>query len=239
MASTITVQNTATWAQGYLFSQPLALGAANEPAITIANIVKQAILGPPFCWRWNRKSPASFALTAGVQDYSKNYADFGFIEKAWISDGTNVKEFEEIRDVISQESAQARPDGAIAAQLDDNAGNITFRITPAPNAAPSYTAQIAYQMKATLITALANSWAPIPDELSYIYQYGFLGLALAFDKDPRAQIYDARFVSHLLGCQSGLSEMQKNIFLGKWLSTALEVGSSNMKTQMGVQGRGQ
>lgn len=239
MASTITVQNTVTWAQGYLFSQPVSLGSALEPAITVSNIVKQAMLGPPFSWRWNRATPAAFALTAGTQDYAKALADFGFLEKAWINDGTNTKEITEIVDLLSNETVQGRPDQAIAAQLDDNAGNITFRLTPAPDAAASYTAQLVYQKKATLIAALATTWTPIPDELSYIYQYGFLGMALAFNKDPRAQIYDARFIAHLLGCQGGLSEMQKNIFLGKWLSTGLEVGTANQRASMGVQGRAQ
>jgi hypothetical protein len=238
VASIITLQNTVTWTQGYLFSQPVNLGAALEPAITNANIVKQAILGPPFCWRWNRKTPAAFALAQGVQDYSKAYADFSFLEKAWVSSGGATKEVTEIADVLSAESAQGRPDGGIAAQLDDNAGNITFRFTPGPSD-NTWTAQLAYQAKATLFAALANTWTPIPDELSYIYQYGFLGMALAFNKDPRAQIYDARFIAHLLGCQGGLSEMQKNIFLGKWLSTAQEVGATGMRTRMGVEGRGQ
>lgn len=241
MSSTITLQNTATWAQGYLYSQPAALGAANEPAITIANIIKQAMLGPPFCWRWNRNTVAPGGLlTLGQQDVVQAIGDFGFLEKAWITGpGTKVKEIEEIKEALSAETIAGQPAGAIAVQADDNAGNYTFRLTPAADTAGVYQLNTTYQKKATLFTALANTWAPIPDEYSYIYQYGFLGMALAFNKDPRAQIYDARFIAHLLGCQGGLSEMQKNIFLGKWLTTALEVGSSNMRTQMGVQGRGQ
>src|SRR5882672_9246439 len=148
MASTITLLNTVTWAEGYVYSQPVRLGLANEPAITISNIVKQAMLGPPFCWRWNRAMPTAFALTSPTQDYSKAYADFGFLEKAWVSDGTNVKEVAEIAEALSQETVLGRPDQQIAAQLDDNAGNITFRVKPPPNAGPSYTMQVAYQKKA-------------------------------------------------------------------------------------------
>lgn len=242
MASTITLANTITWAQGYLFSQPLALGAANEPAITIANIVKQTILGPPFCWRWNRVASSANSMSPGQQNYSASLADFGFLEKAFLSynSGQSLKEIEEIEDVLSGESVVGRPDRAIAVQSDDNSGMIGFRVTPVPDASFTGGSFVAiYQKKATLFTATSGTWAPIPDELSYIYQYGFLGMALAFAKDPRAQIYDSRFIAHLLGCQGGLSEMQKNIFLGKWLSTALEVGTQNMRAQMGVQGRGQ
>ncbi|MGA8296178.1 MAG: hypothetical protein WB770_03970 [Acidimicrobiales bacterium] len=239
MASTIKVSDTIAWAQQFLYSQPLALGAANEPAITIANIILQAILGPPFRWNWNRATPAAFALTAGTQDYSKNYSDFGFLEQAWITDaGGTTKEIEQIVESLSVETVSAPPRGAVAAQLDDNAGNITFRFSPNPDLS-TYTAQPIYQKKPTLIAATSTTWTPIPDHLSYIYQYGFLGMALAFKRDPRAGIYDSRFVAHLLGCQGGLSEMQKNVFLGKWLSTSLELQAASMRSQQGVQGRGQ
>lgn len=242
MASTYQLQDSINFASGFLFNQPIALGAANQPAIAIGNLVKQAILGPPFVWRWNRAYLASAqTLTAGTQDYQIALGTFGFLEKAWItwSSGAALKEIEEIVDVLPAESVQGRPDRAIAAQLDDNAGNITFRITPAPDSAQTYSLQLAFMKKATLQAALSDTWAPIPDEMSYLYNYGFLGLALAFKKDPRAQVYDQRFLAHLLGAQSGLSEMQKNIFLGKWLSTTLEVQAASARTQMGVQGRGQ
>jgi hypothetical protein len=241
MASTITLQNTINWASGYIFSQPAALGAANEPAITIANTVKQAILGPPFVWRWNRATPGAQTLTAGTQDYAIALGTFGFLEKAWVTwaSGASVQEIEQIVDVLSVETVQDQPTGRIAAQLDDNAGNITFRVSPVPDAAQTYSLQLAFMKKATLFAALSDTWAPIPDEMSYIYNFGFLGLLLAFKKDPRAQVYDARFTAHLLGAQSGLTEMQKNIFLGKWLSTTLEVQAASARTQMGVQGRAQ
>ncbi len=241
MPSTITLQNTINWASSYIYDQPAALGAANEPAITIANVVKQAILGPPFAWNWNRTIQAAFALTTGQQDYPQAYATFGFLEKAWLSwgSGASVKEVTEVAELLSAESVQGRPDQQIAAQLDDGAGNITFRIKPAPDSAQTYSLQIVQQNAPALFTSLSGTWAPIPDKLSYIYQYGFLGLLLAFNKDPRAQIYDSRFIAHLLGAQGGLSEMQKNIFLGNWLSTGLELQTMGQRAQMGVQGRAQ
>ena len=243
MASTITLTNTINWASQYLFSQPAALGAANEPAITIANVVKQAILGPPFKWRWNRAYLASAqALTAGTQDYQIALSTYGFMEKAFIShaDGSNVKEITKIVDgAMPGESVQGRPDNAIGDVLDDNAGNITFRLSPVPDASQSYLLQVIFQKAATLFTTLGGTWAPIPDYMSYIYQYGFLGLLQAFNKDPRSQIYEQKFAAHLLGAQGGLSEMEKNIFLGNWLSTGLQIGTANQQATMGVQGRGQ
>lgn len=237
MASTITLANSITWASQFLYSQPVALGAANEPAITIANIVKQAILGPPFCWRFNRTN-VDVSLVAAQQDYPVSLSDFGFLEKAWMRYNGVLREFEEIVESLPAETIAGRADRAIAVQTDNNAGQITFRVTPLPDATSSNFGLL-YQKKATLFTAASDTWAPIPDEYSYIYQYGFLGMALAFNKDQRAGVYDSRFIAHLLGCQGGLSEMQKNIFLGKWLTTALQVGTANQKAQLGVQGRAQ
>lgn len=238
MSSTITLQNTVTWAQGYLFGQPASLGGALEPAITIANIIKQAMLGPPFCWRWNRAQSATLTLAQGVQFVSAAIANFGFIEKGFLATSTQVFESKHVVGIVPFEAIQGRPDEQVAAQIDDNAGNIQFNVGPAPDSS-AYTLTLLYQKKPTLFTALANTWAPIPDELSYIYQYGFLGMALAFNKDPRSQIYDARFIAHLLGCQGGLSEMEKNIFLGNWLTTGLELGTANRRAQLGVEGRAQ
>jgi hypothetical protein len=51
--ATNTLNKTMTWASFFNRGRPCAL-AGNEPALTSANCVMQAILGPPFEWRWNR-----------------------------------------------------------------------------------------------------------------------------------------------------------------------------------------
>ena len=244
MASTITINGTIAWASQYLFGQPAALGAASEPAITIANLVLQAILGPPFKWNWNRAYLASAQmLSSGTQDYAiTGLTSYGFLEKAWITwnAGASVEEVKNIvYGAMPQETVPSVPANAIGDVLDNNAGTITFRLSPVPDNKQTYSLQLAYQKSAALIAALSATWAPIPDKLSYIYQYGFLGLLLAFNKDPRSQVYDQRFVAHLLGAQGGLSEMEKNIFLDGWLKTRLEVGTMDQRAQMGVQGRAQ
>lgn len=69
MASTLTLQNTINWSTQILRNRPFNLGSANEPALTSANLVKQAILGPPFRWRWNR-TVFAFQTKSGAQDYT-------------------------------------------------------------------------------------------------------------------------------------------------------------------------
>lgn len=79
MAATITLEQTIQWVQPYLNWANLAIGAANEPAISSANLVLQTIVGPPFVWPWNRTT-SSFITTGGVQDYTMNIANYGFME---------------------------------------------------------------------------------------------------------------------------------------------------------------
>ena len=70
MSSTITLQSTTNFASIFTRLNPLVGvgGVANEPALTIGNIVRQMIMGPPFAWRWSRWQTA-FLATIGVQDY--------------------------------------------------------------------------------------------------------------------------------------------------------------------------
>ena len=79
MAATVTLLKTIQWVMPYLNWANLVIGTAGEPAISSANLVLQTIVGPPFRWPWNR-STANFQTTQGVQDYSLNIAQFGFME---------------------------------------------------------------------------------------------------------------------------------------------------------------
>lgn len=79
----LTLQNTVNWTAPFVRLQPLTGvgGIPTEPAVTIANTVKQLVLSPPFAWRWNRNT-VSINLVAGTQDYVQSMPDFGWVEKA-------------------------------------------------------------------------------------------------------------------------------------------------------------
>jgi hypothetical protein len=233
MASTINLMQTILWTGPYVHYQPLAIGGP-EPAISNANLIKSAMLGPPFTWPWNRNEPPAIELIQGTQDYTAALSDFGFIEKAWVNDGTETKEIE-VKRTLSKDTSQGRPE-YVSVQLDDNAGNITFRFMPCPD--QDYTFTPSYQQKATPFTSLANRWNPIPDELAYIFQPGFLAMSMLVPGDSRFPIFNDRFVSHLLGAQDGLDEMQKSIFIGNWTDVMRQVAGSQMKNQQGIGGRG-
>lgn len=238
MPSTITLAGSIAWAQAFIRYMQLNIGSGNEPAITSANVVLQTILGPPFIWPWNRNTNSSTSTAAGTQDYPIALADFGFFEKATVTDTSgNVTELE-WKQILSSENNtvanRARPT-YIATQVDDNAGNITFRLMPVPDAV--YVLTIIYQKAAVLFTATSGFWAPIPDRFEYIYNRGFLAFAMEANQDARFQVEHQRFVATLISASEGLSEMQKNLFLGNALTTASQALANNTRTAHGQQGR--
>jgi hypothetical protein len=233
MSSLENLSQTNVWTGPYVHFQPLAIGG-QDPALANANLIKQTILGPPFVWPWNRVETNGTACTAGTQDYTLSLPDFGFIEKAWIQFGSEVKEVTNQR-TLSRDSAQERPQ-FISVQKDDGAGNLTFRLSPTPNKA--YTLTICYQRKSYPLLSLGSRWDPIPDELGYLYKYGYLGLSMMITGDARFPIFNDRFISHLLGAQDGLDEMQRNIFLSNWLDVMKQVQRASSHTQQGTVSRG-
>jgi len=228
----VTLQKTIDWASPIIRFLPLNIGANSEPAITNANIVQQTIMGPPFCWDWNRSS-LTFNTVADQQDYVQLVNDFGFIEKATVSFNGEVKEIT-VRDSLSLDSRVGRPE-YISSQIDNNAGNITFRLMKKPDVI--YSVNVIYQKKASLFTALSDTWS-IPDKYSYIYNYGFLTLAMLHLDDPRIAYYNQKFMSALLGTNHGLTEMQRNIFVGNWLALTGQESAYSIRTQQAQIARG-
>src|SRR5207253_1174341 len=111
--------------------------------------------------------------------------------------------------------------------------NMTFRLMPAPNLA--YPVQIHVQKAPPLLTSVNSTWAPIPDYMQYVYNWGMLALIWMFADDARTQYANQKFQAALLGRAEGLTEMQRNIFLNNWHALT---GLDQMKTQQGVQAHG-
>lgn len=231
MSVTRNIMASALFSMPFLNYQPVNV-SNNEPALTAANLTKQTILGPPFKWPWNR---SQFAVqlnpndNAWGQDYLFNLPDFGFVEKIWLTDPNGkVTEITNIVSSLAAESAVKRPSSAAMNWMDDD-GNVTLRLNTLPDVA--YFINGYYQRAPVLMSSLANTWSPIPDHLSYVYDWGFLGFVSLLTKDARAPIFLGKFASHLLGNQDGLSATQRNIFLGNFL----EVISAPQREQLGVQ----
>ncbi len=136
---------------------------------------------------------------------------------------------------LDLDSAASRPHH-IAAQLDDGQGNITFRLMPVPDQA--YPVSITIQQKPTLLTSLNQSWAPIPDEYSHIYNWGLLSLLYMYADDPRFQLAGQKFIAHLLSTHQGLTQTEINIFLNNWQYLTGQQITNPSTIQQGYSARG-
>ena len=118
---------------------------------------------------------------------------------------------------IALEEQIARPN-FIAAQLDNGNGDITFRLMPVPDQV--YPVAITVQEQPPVYTAanggVNQTWAPIPDEYSMIYNWGMLALMLLYADDPRFQMANNKFIASLLSTHQGLTDTERNIWLNNW-----------------------
>lgn len=218
MATTIKISDTLNWIAGLIVQRPTTGvgGVAGEPGLTSANKVMATILGPPFRWQWNRTEVSVITTGPGVPDYTKNLPTFGWLEKAWWTNaGMNptVKELE-VFQTLGQEAKQ-NPPQKIAPILDDNAGNITFRLFPPPDQPQSsnYQVTLQFQKAPVLAASVSGLWSPIPDKLSYLYETGLLAHMQAIYSPQLYAMNIELFYRQLVGAAQGLSETEKNIFL--------------------------
>jgi hypothetical protein len=113
--------------------------------------------------------------------------------------------------------------------------NVTFKLYPVPETTVNYTVKVIYQMKPQIFASLQNIWTPIPDEMAYIYNAGFLAGALENIDDARFQLEYQKFVRSLIAANDGLTEEEVNIFLGERLINQKQTQGAMLNVQ---QGRG-
>lgn len=215
MSKTLTIQNSINFVSPILKNQnPLISNF--EPGLSAANLVLGTILGAPFKWRHNRKTLTITLSNAGGTDYVKATSDFGFLETQWLTDGSSKIHQMSGAVALAKDDAVGRP-ARVAAQYDDNAGNITFRIDRVPDV--TYTLNLDYQKKAPLLISPADSWS-VPDEFNYIFNWGYLCILCLLTNDSRFPIFENYFISRLLGAQDGLTDQERNIFIGNWTALA-------------------
>lgn len=242
MATTVTVQNTLNAITAFMGQRPMTGigGNANEPALTMANYLYAFILQPPFRWSWNRTRVNSAITTvAGTPDYTVVAPVFGWLEKAVLVNPAAVAptppNFElEVYEVLADDGTQNRP-LRIAKLLDDNAGNLTFRLMPPPDAI--YTVDLLYQNFPGILTSLNNLWAPIPDKYIFLYTRGLLALLQMIYNHPLSATNWELFCRHLVAIAEGLDEEEKAIFLEDALRGQRFKNTEMMAGQIGKQAR--
>lgn len=161
---------------------------------------------------------------------------FSWIETASVLDLNNTKWYQmESELCLGMDSSEARPRN-ISGQADDGQGNVTFRLMPVPDKA--YPVCITTQKRPPLFTSVNQPWAPIPDEYSHIYNWGFLALMWMFADDVRFSAANQKFVTQLLGANQGLTQTQLNIFLNNWQAVTGQPIANQSAMQQGFQSRG-
>jgi hypothetical protein len=106
---------------------------------------------------------------------------------------------------------------------------------PAPDKA--YPVSITVQQKPPVMVGLDSTWAPIPDEYSRLYNWGFLSLMYLFSDDSRFQFANQKFIANLISTSEGLTETEVNIMLSQWQSITGAPVTLGQNIQQGHQGR--
>jgi hypothetical protein len=153
MATINTIQGSLNFCAAFILNRPPMNVAGNyqEPALTLANLIMSTILGPPFAWQWNRATTTFDATEEAGTDYQESIPTFGWLERATVTDSDgNVTEIAVVTS-LATDGNQSLP-FQICPIYDDNAGNITFRLMPAPD--QDYTVTLTYQQAPIPVTSL-------------------------------------------------------------------------------------
>lgn len=240
MSSNNTLERTIQLTQRYVRNAPLTFINEGDPAFSGADWVRQFILSPPFAWRWNRGTVSPLiTCVSGQQDYTVSVPTFGWVERAVLNfpvvGGSSGKAIElEVKIDIGFEVTPNQPT-QIAALFDDNNGNITFRLSPPPDQA--YTINIVYQNCAPTFAATTDTWTPIPDYLSYIYNQGMRVVAYEYLGDERFPFAYQMFLRQVLAANDGMTQTEKNIFLQHAIISQVEQASALGYAQAGRTAR--
>lgn len=227
MASTIPLQRSITLASSFIRYAPLTM-SNDDPAFSNADWVRQFMLSAPFAWRWNRQT-TTFSTVIGTSDYVVSLPSLGWIEKAVLYYPVNGNQTQEL-EVENNLAIESRPNQPtkISAQFDDGEGNITFRLVPAPDEV--YNIEVTSQKAAGTFTDLTDTWSPLPDYMSYVFNTGFAAKCYEYMNDPRFQAVMQLFLQQTVAANEGLTDDQKSIFLSDRLNT-------QRQTQNVVQGK--
>jgi hypothetical protein len=144
-----TVFTTVNWAQAYIQYVTLTSGTGSEPAISIASMIRNAMMNSPLTWSWNRFEDSSTSTQIGKQDYTIPLTNFGFLEKVSLTDPQgNIWEIKDVynTNALSKSAGNQRP-SAIAVITNAPGVSATFRFLGVPD--KIYTINLTYQGLAT------------------------------------------------------------------------------------------
>lgn len=235
MAVTLSIRNSLIFISTLIKNQRLNINNL-EPGLTAANMTLGLMLGPPMVWRFNRASVNFAITTAGGNDYTISVPTLGAIETQWLTDAANNIHALEGAVALPKTTAKRRPQ-RIAPQYDNNAGLITFRVDAVPDR--NYQAYLDYQQKAPKLTSYGQTFAPVADEFSYIFDRLMLSEAALIVNDPRFLVWRREGLASLLATQDGLDAQAKALFFDQMMNLGRTATRSQGAGQSGQQGRQQ
>jgi hypothetical protein len=137
--------STINWASPYIQYSPLSAGTNFEPAASIASMIQNSLMNSPMTWSWNRFEDSSQKTVVGQQDYVFPLTNFGFLEKASLTDSQG--KIWEIKDIynteaLSKSAVQQRP-SAISVLIYTPGTQTIMRFLGVPDQV--YTINLVYQ----------------------------------------------------------------------------------------------
>ncbi len=155
-----TLQNSINYAATMIQYAPQTSGLGQEPAVTVASMIRGTILSAPFVWPWNRaelnanSAQKPVMLEEGVQDYTLPITNFGFIEKASLTDSDGkVYEIKDVMNIAPLAVASSTVESARPAQISALVTvpytSVMLRFSPVPDQA--YTLNLTYQQSISLL----------------------------------------------------------------------------------------
>ncbi len=191
---------------------------------------------------WNASSGGSTTdstatwVNDGTIPLGTSTFNYGFTENFAVKDTTSAKWYQrQSKRDLSPDSSQSQP-MYISDQLEDSNGNIIFRLMPVPDKA--YPIQITAQKKFVPYTSLNQTWG-IPDQyVVSAIQHGVLAYSYLYRGNVQgAQWANQKFIANTLGCQTGLNDTERNVWLTNYMMSTQAI-MYNFNMQRGNQARG-
>jgi hypothetical protein len=230
-ANIITATRSANQVTLTMDVNPTTLGFSGGQTITVANVTDQSFDGyQAFQLISLTSNSVTYAQTGTnavstggtISNYSQN-----------IPTPVQSKELT-IKTSLTKETVLGQP-AFISVINDDNNGNITFRLMGNPD--QPYSLYIIYQKAAPSFGAVTDVWDPIPDYMSFIINQGVLAIAYEYKGDERFAYAHVEFLKSVVAANDGLTETQKNIFLGPHLDYQREMQGVSQTGTIARQGR--
>jgi hypothetical protein len=141
------LQQTINWAKTFIQYSPLQAGLGQEPAVSIASMIRNSLLNPPLTWYYNR-AETTFPTVVNQQDYTQQLDDLAFLEKVSLTDDAgNITEIKDVynNSALSPSSVPGRPNSVSIERSFISAGLLNFSIRFLAVPDKIYTVTLVYQ----------------------------------------------------------------------------------------------